>query len=166
MTTPSAAGGVDEQLLTQLLQGETEATAAGGEKQLADGAELEVAGPDGAVQRVWPLARHYRIEQPADGPPTLWLRPIVAGGRDRAGRPVFSLSDCRSRGLTYRRAHTDRGRLVLELGSGQLATVRPAGPDAGEQLAAWDAFVLARLPADIEAQLEELADDSWHGPFA
>lgn len=160
MTTPSADGGLDEQLLTQLLEGQ-----AGGAEP-AGGAVLEVAGPDGAVQRVWPLARHYRLEQPADSPPTLWLRPIVAGGRDAAGRPVFSLSDCRSRGLTYRRAHTDRGRLVLELGSGQTATLRPAGPAACEQLAAWDAFVLARLPAGIEAQLEQLADDSWHGPFA
>lgn len=141
----------------------------GGGQGLAAGAELEARGPEGEVQGCWPLARHWRLAEPdEDGSPTVWVRPLVGGGRTPTGTPVFSLQACRRRGISFQdvRVLDAHRAVVFTLGSGQTVSVRPATGERLERLTLWDAFVSHRLPAIVELELGQLLDDSWHGKFA
>lgn len=127
-------------------------------------AELVVTDPDGDVVFTAPLARAWRLD--ADDPTCLWLRPLAPPVTGDDGTTVFALSQCRPRGLHIHSAHLDTDTVHLELRSGQRARIEPAGDSAAEALQAWDTFVGARLSADEELALEELAEDSWTGRYA
>lgn len=134
------------------------------------GAELVVSDP-ASPERDYraALARHYRLE-PGD-PPILWIRPLNDGYTPTtraAGEPDhrFSLNETPRRGIAYRKLTENDGELHLDLLDGRTATIRPIQPDLTHQLDAWDTFVTTALPAHIEAELDELVDDSWTGPWS
>lgn len=143
-----------------------------GGPDLEGGAELTVFDPDDGpeVFRA-PLARMWR-HQPDQ--PVIWLRPIFGAYQDYEGAPWrFSLSYCRRRSLSYHQVGIDQPdadsaqvAVSFELWNGQRALVRPIRPDLQPTLERWDTFVLTQLPASVEADLEALAEDSWHGEWA
>lgn len=140
----------------------------GGNAGLAGGAELFVQSAEGAGVFRAPLARHWRHEV---GENCVWLRPILGGFEvpdRRVGEPRrrYSLNTARRRGLRYNRASIHAGEVVFELVTSELAIIRLVRQDLRAELNQWDDFVLGVLPADVEADLEELIDDSWHGEFA
>lgn len=128
------------------------------------GAELAVTDPDGSLAFRAPLARHYRV----DGEhPVLWIRPLAeADPPEHARGRRFGLNSCRRRSLPTDRAAGDVDLVSFELPTGQVAEIHPVSPGLRAQLELWDDFVLTVLPGDIEVALEDLTDDSWHGPWA
>ena len=56
--------------------------------------------------------------------------------------------------------------LVLELDSGEVARIRPDGPETLPELQRWDSFYLVVLTADEEADLDALWGDSHVGNWA
>jgi hypothetical protein len=134
------------------------------------GAELVVSDPaDPTGDYRAALARHHRLE-PGD-PPVLWIRPLNDGYTPparAAGEPDhrFSLNETRRRGIAYRNASLIDGELHLDLVDGRAATIRPVQPDLAHQLDAWDTFVTTVLPANVEAELDQLVDDSWTGTWS
>ena len=130
------------------------------------GAELTVTDPDGTLAYLAPLARHHRVD---DDEPVVWIRPLTdPAAPDVKGGPWrFGLNACRRRALpTERVVAVGDSRVVLDLPTGQTAEIHPIGEDLQAQLDRWDDFVLTVLPADVELALEDLTDDSWHGPWA
>ena len=75
------------------------------------GAELEITWPDGGVG-VWPLARHYRVEEREDGLATLWLRPVMGGYDNPEGSPAraFSLATMRRHAFCVDELHATARR--------------------------------------------------------
>jgi hypothetical protein len=139
-------------------------TGAGAE--LEGGAELEVSNPSGEVVFLAPLARHCRVDENG----TLWLRPVVGGYRPEPGQGMppyaFSLNAARPRGLDPVSIRQEGLELVLELDSGEVARIRPAGPDTFPELQRWDSFYLLVLTAQEEADLDALWGDSYLGDWA
>jgi hypothetical protein len=130
---------------------------------LEGGAELVVDEPDGREALRAPLARMWRFD---DDGTAVWVRPVVGGyHRDGIG-DVFSLSLARSRALSLSQVTVDGRELRLELATGQRARIRPISAELAPELERWDTFVVCVLPADVEADLDRLADDSWHGEWA
>lgn len=132
---------------------------------VTDGAELAVTNPDGTLAYRAPLARHHRVD---DDHPILWVRPLPEGAPpDVEGGPWrYGLNACRRRSLPTDRVTVGADRVTFGLPTGQTAEIRPIGYDLQPELDRWDDFVITVLPADIELALEDLADDSWHGPWA
>ena len=125
---------------------------------------VAVTDPDGTTTYRAPLARHHRIDHDHH---VLWIRPIVGDSIPGSGGTLrFGLNACRRRSLPSDRAAADVDQIRFELATDQTAHIRVAGDDLHAQLERWDAFVLTVLPADIELTLEDLTDDSWHGPWA
>ena len=129
------------------------------------GAELSVTDPDGTLAYRAPLARHHRIEEDH---PIVWIRPLPEPAPPAVpGIPsTFGLNACRRRSLTTDRVVAGADRVTFGLPTGQTAQIHPVGDDLHHQLDGWDDFVLTVLPGDVELALEDLADDSWHGPWA
>lgn len=128
------------------------------------GAELVVTNPDGSEAFRAPLARMWRAEPDSN---VIWIRPVLGGHQEYPGGPWrFPLADVRRRNLNYTDVTISDNEVVFELVNDQRARLRPTRPDLQPQLEHWDTFVLTVLPADIEAALTELAEDSWHGPWA
>ncbi len=138
---------------------------AGAGRDLEGGAELEVSDSKGEVVFLAPLARHWRIDE--DG--TLWVRPVVGGYRPEPGQGLpsyaFSLDAARRRGLDPVSIRLEGSELVLELYSGEVARIRPAGPKTLPQLQRWDTFYLMVLTAQEEADLDALWGDSYLGDW-
>lgn len=130
------------------------------------GAELEVRDPDGALALLAPLARHYRLE-PEEG--LLWIRPVVGGYEPRGpGMPryAFHLNEARARAISTHAARTDGDEIVLETAGGQIAHIRPAGPQTRPELEHWDTFCYVVLTAEEEAALDAVWGDSYYGDWA
>lgn len=129
------------------------------------GAELAVTDPDGTLAYRAPLARHHRVD---DDHPVLWIRPLPepAPPRVTGGPSQFGLNTCRRRSLPTDQVTVGADRVTFGLPTGQTAQILPIGDDLRPQLDRWDDFVLTVLPGDIELALEDLTDDSWHGPWA
>ncbi len=130
------------------------------------GAELAVTDPDGTLAYRAPLARHHRVE--ADHP-IVWVRPLPepAPADVPGGPPRFGLNTCRRRSLTTDHVTVAGAeRVTFGLSTGQTAQIHPIADDLQPQLDQWDDFVITVLPADVELALEDLTDDSWHGPWA
>lgn len=138
-----------------------------------NGAELTVTDDTGTENFRAPLARHYRIDDQADQP-VLWLRPITGGygAADRQpGEPErrYSLNAMRSRAIPAHHVDHHPGppeNLAFHLPDGRHARIRPAAADLRPELDAWDTWTTLILPAEIELELDQLNDDSWHGPWA
>jgi hypothetical protein len=129
------------------------------------GAELVVADPDGTEVFRAPLARMWRLD--TEDPQTVWIRPVFGGYQDYPTGPWrFALAGVRRRSLAFHTVTVDGDDVTFELVNDQWARIRPVRPDLRAQLERWDTFVLAQLPAEIEADLEALAEDSWHGEWA
>ena len=132
---------------------------AGGDADLAGGAELEVRHPEGSRAFRAPLARHHRTEHPQ----LVWIRPVVGGFTpDREpGAPAyaFDLGLARRRALEFTTAHRDGDALRFELVTGQTATIRPARPDTLAELERWDTYFLTVLDAATQRELDALAHD-------
>ena len=139
---------------------------AGSGAELEGGAELEVSDRNGEVVFLAPLARHFRIDEGG----TLWVRPVVGGYRPEPGqgmpRYAFSLNAARPRGLDTVSVRREGLELVLELDSGEVARIRPAGPETLPELQRWDSFYLLVLTAQEEADLDALWGDSYLGHWA
>lgn len=139
---------------------------AGSGPELEGGAELEVSDRNGEVVFLAPLARHFRID---DGG-TLWVRPVVGGYRPEPGQGMppyaFSLNAARPRGLDPVSVRQEGLELVLELDSGEVARIRPAGRETLPELQRWDSFYLLVLTAEEEADLDALWGDSYLGDWA
>lgn len=137
-----------------------------GDPDINPGAELVVDDPDGSEVFRAPLARMWRID--TDDDHVLWVRPVFGGYQDYDNGPwKFGLADSRRRNLSFRTVDTTPdGEVAFELGNDQRARIRPVCADLHPQLERWDTFVLTRLPATVEADLEALAEDSWHGEWA
>ncbi|WP_430787166.1 hypothetical protein [Actinoplanes sp. G11-F43] len=131
-----------------------------------DGAELVITDPTGDTVFSAPLARACRPD--ADNPRCLWLRPLAAPFTGPDETLVFSLSQCRRRGLDVAGPPTpaDGGGLLLPLANGQQAHLRPATGTAAEVLDIWDTFVGSRLTGAEEQALDALLEDSWTGRYA
>lgn len=129
------------------------------------GAELAVTDPDGTLAYRAPLARHHRIDEDH---PIVWIRPLPdpAPPSLTGGAPTFGLNACRRRSLGTDRVTAGADRVTFSLPTGQTAQIHPISGDLQPHLDRWDDFVLTVLPGDIELTLEDLADDSWHGPWA
>lgn len=128
---------------------------------LAAGAEIHLAEPDGTT-RTWPLARHHRHHPDDDGGGgCLWLRPLTGPARTSGGAPVFAHHHARRRPLRYTDVHRRGDTLIFRTPAGQTATLRPVTPTQAGRLADWDTFMAVVLPANVEADLDRLADDSW-----
>ena len=129
------------------------------------GAELAVTDPDGTLAYRAPLARHHRIDQDH---PVMWIRPLPepAPPTVPGGPSTFGLNTCRRRGLTTDRVTAAADTVTFGLPTGQTAEIHPIGVDLQPRLDGWDDFVLTVLPGDLELALEDLVDDSWHGPWA
>jgi hypothetical protein len=130
------------------------------------GAELEITYPDGSVG-VWPLARHYRIEEGEDGLTTLWLRPVTGGYDNPSGDPAraFSLAATRRHGFCVDELHAEGEALVCPLPNEGRLVIRPISPERRAELDAWDSFCYFDLDdADFDA-LAELTEDSWYGEW-
>lgn len=132
---------------------------------LTAGAELTVTNPDGTSAYRAPLARHHRIDAEH---PIVWVRPLAepAPPTVPGGPSQFGLNTCRRRSLTTDRATVGVDRVTFSLLTGQTAQIGPIGDDLRPQLDRWDDFVLTVLPGDVQLALEDLGDDSWHGPWA
>ena len=132
---------------------------------VAGGAELAVTDPDGTLAYRAPLARHHRLEEDHL---VVWIRPLPepAPSDVPGGPPTFGLNACRRRSLTTDRVTTAGDVVTFGLPTGQTAQIHPVGADLRPRLDRWDDFVLTVLPGDIELALEDLTDDSWHGPWA
>jgi hypothetical protein len=93
------------------------------------GAELEITYPDGSVG-VWPLARHYRIEEGEDGLTTLWLRPVTGGYDNPSGDPAraFSLAAMRRHAFCVDELHAEGEALVCPLPNEGRLVIRPVSP--------------------------------------
>lgn len=140
----------------------------------ATGATLRVTDPDGTLVYTAPLARMWRLDP--DDPTVLWLRPIAGRATPPDGdtelTPTFSLSAARRRSIAADTVHlsadgdTATPMITVEQRTGQRATITVAAGDELAELAAWDTFTLTVLSAADEAALEELAEDSCHGPHA
>jgi len=143
----------------------------------AAGAELVVtdpttdpttdSGPDaGEVFRA-PLARHYRVDD--YDPQLIWIRPILGGyaPADPSSEHdyLFHLNTARRRSLHIARATVQEDDVVLQLRNGQSARIGPATGPARTQLWLWDQFMAITLTAQQAAQLAELREDSWIGPY-
>ncbi len=131
------------------------------------GAELEVRDPDRAVAFLAPLARHYRLENPA----LVWVRPVVGGYEVEGAEPglpgyAFHLDQARPRALHAERLEVAGEELVAPQPSGQVARIRAAGPATRAELERWDVFVYTVLSAEAEADLGQLWGDSWWGEWA
>ncbi len=150
MTTPHPGGGNWRIVLARLL---------------IAGAELTVTDPDGTIAYRAPLARHHRVE---DDHQVLWIRPLpdAVAPDVEGGRWWFGLNACRRRSLPTDRVIAGVDRVTFMIPTGQTADIHPIGDDLQAVLARWDDFVLTVLPGDIELALEDLTDDSWHGPWA
>jgi hypothetical protein len=139
---------------------------AGAGAELEGGAELEVSDRGGEVVFLTPLARHWRVDENG----TLWLRPVVGGYRLELGQGMppyaFSLDAARPRGLDPVGVRREGLELVLELDSGEVARIRPAGPETLPELQRWDSFYLLVLTAEEEADLDALWGDSYLGDWA
>jgi len=131
------------------------------------GAELEVRDPDATVAFLAPLARHYRLE--ADEA-LLWVRPIVGGYVPDAGPGsppyAFHLDQARARALPTHDVRLEEDELVFVTADGQIAHIRPAGPETRPELEHWDDFVYLVLSAAEEAALDEVWGDSYYGDWA
>jgi hypothetical protein len=139
---------------------------AGSGAELGGGAELEVSDRNGEVVFLAPLARHFRIDEGG----TLWVRPVVGGYRPEPGQGMppyaFSLNAARPRGLDPVSVRQEGLELVLELDSGEVARIRPAGRETLPELQRWDSFYLLVLTAEEEADLDALWGDSYLGDWA
>ena len=139
---------------------------AGTGAELDSGAELEVSDRGGEVVFLAPLARHWRVDENG----TLWLRPVVGGYRPDPGQGMppyaFSLNAARPRGLDPVSVRREGLELILELDSGEVARVRPAGPQTLPELQRWDSFYLLVLTGPEEADLDALWGDSYLGDWA
>lgn len=136
---------------------------AGAGRDLEGGAELEVSDPDGGVVFFAPLARHHRLE---DG--TVWVRPVVGGYRPQGpAMPeyAFSLDTARPRALCPVSVRREGPELILELDSGQVGRIRPAGSETLPELQRWDTFYYNVLTAEEEAELDRLWGDSYLGQW-
>ncbi len=129
------------------------------------GAELAVTDPDGTLAYRAPLARHHRVD---DDDPVAWIRPLPepAPPSVPGGPSPFGLNACRRRSLPTDQVTVGADRVTLGLSTGQTAEILPIVEDLQPQLDRWDDFVITVLPADIEVALDDLTDDSWHGPWA
>ncbi len=129
------------------------------------GAELAVTDPDGTLAYRAPLARHHRVD---DDAPVAWIRPLPepAPPSVPGGPSQFGLNACRRRSLPTDQVTVAAGGVTFGLPTGQTAEILPITDDLQPQLDRWDDFVVTVLPADIEVALEDLTDDSWHGPWA
>jgi hypothetical protein len=129
----------------------------------ATGAELEISRP-GGDRSVWPLARHYRIQEKADGSTTLWVRPVHGSLDSRTGPTgyVFDLAVMRSRALPVDELYEEGEALVGPLPEGGRLTIRPVSGDRRAELDAWDRFCLQLGDRQLDA-LFELQEDSGHG---
>ena len=132
---------------------------------IAAGAELTVTDPDGTLAYRAPLARHHRID---DDHPIVWIRPLPEPAPpSHAGGPShFGLNACRRRSLTTDHVTVGTDRVTFDLPPSQTAEIHPVADDLHPRLDRWDDFVITVLPADVELALEDLTDDSWHGPWA
>ncbi len=150
MTTPHPGGGDWRILLARLITA---------------GAELAVTDPDGTLAYRAPLARHHRVD---DDDPVVWIRPLPepAPPSVPGGASQFGLNACRRRSLPTDRVTVAAGGVTFGLPTGQTAEILPITDDLRPQLDRWDDFVVTVLPGDIEVALEDLTDDSWHGPWA
>lgn len=130
------------------------------------GAELEVSDPDGSIVFLAPLARHYRLE-PEES--VLWVRPVVGGYVPIAasGSPAyaFHLDEARARAISTSDVRLEAEELVLTTAAGQVARIRPAGPQTRPELDRWDDFCLLVLSAAEEAALDEVWGDSYYGDW-
>jgi hypothetical protein len=139
---------------------------AGTGRELEDGAELEVTDRNGDVVFLAPLARHCRVDENG----TVWVRPVVGGYRPAPGQGMppyaFSLNAARPRGLDPVSIQREGLELVLELDSGEVARIRPAGRDTLPELQRWDSFYLLVLTTQEEADLDALWGDSYLGYWA
>ena len=139
---------------------------AGAGRDLEGGAELEVSDPGGEVVFAAALARHCRLDDEG----ILWVRPVVGGYRPAPaeGMPpyVFSLNAARPRGLLAVGVGREGEDLVLELDSGQRASIRPARAETLAELQRWDDFYYLALSAEEEADLDALWGDSYVGIWA
>jgi hypothetical protein len=79
---------------------------------------------------------------------------------------AFSLNAARPRGLDQVSARREGLELVLELDSGEVARIRPAGPETLPELQRWDTFYLLVQTAQEEAELDALWGDSYLGDWA
>ncbi len=129
------------------------------------GAELAVTDPDGTLAYRAPLARHHRVE---DDHPLVWIRPLPepAAATLLGGPAHFGLNACRRRSLPTDQVTVGADRVTFGLSTGQTAEILPISGDLRPQLDRWDDFVVTVLPGDIELALDDLTDDSWHGPWA
>ncbi len=129
------------------------------------GAELAVTDSDGTLAYRAPLARHHRDD---DDHPVVWIRPLPepAPPNIPGGPHQFGLNVCRRRSLPTDQVTVDADRVTFGLTTGQTAVILPIADDLRPQLDRWDDFVITVLPGDIELALEDLTDDSWHGPWA
>ncbi|MEA2589020.1 MAG: hypothetical protein QOH66_1947 [Actinomycetota bacterium] len=129
-------------------------------------AELEVSDRSGEVVFRAPLARHCQVDETG----TLWVRPVVGGYRPEPaqGMPeyAFSLTAARRRGLDPVNVRREGPELILELYSGEVARIRPAGPKTLPELQHWDTFYFLVLTAQEEADLDALWSDSYLGDWA
>lgn len=149
-------------------------TTTGWEQRLAEwladlevGAELEVSDPDGTVVFLAPLARHYRLESEES---VLWVRPVV-GGYVPTGEPglppyAFHLNEARARAISIEQLSFDGEVLELRTAAGQLARIRPAGPETRPELERWDSFYYLVLSAEEEQALDAVWGDSYYGDWA
>lgn len=139
---------------------------AGAGAGLDGGAELEVSDGSGEIVFLAPLARHWRVDENG----TLWVRTVVGGYRPEPGQGMppyaFSLNAARPRGLDKVSVRREGLELVLELDSGEVARIRPAGPETLPELQRWDTFYLLVLTAQEEAELDALWGDSYLGDWA
>jgi hypothetical protein len=135
---------------------------AGAGRDLDGGAELEVSDPDGEMVFLAPLARHHRVEGG-----TVWVRPVVGGYRPQGWTEyVFSLDAARPRALCPVSVRREGPDLVLQLSSGQVGRIRPAGPETLPELQRWDTFYYNVLTAEQESELDALWGDSYLGEWA
>jgi len=127
------------------------------------GAQLVVTHPDGSEAFRAALARQYRHGD--DGEPIVWIRPLVGGEELPDEDYIFHLAQARRRALAWVGAQVQDGAVVLQLSSGQVARVEPATGAELVELQRWDDFT-SRLTGDQLAELIQLREDSWQGPFA
>ncbi|GAA3243654.1 hypothetical protein [Actinocorallia longicatena] len=145
------------ELLDDLLKGRHSLT---GDTLDADGT-LTVTSTNGIEVFHAPLARHHRFDRAE--PDLLWTRPILGAGPDGL---TYNLNLARRRGLAVLKARQYGQTVVLDLRSGQTATIRPARGDELAELARWDTFVETILSVEESAALDLLDADSWHGRFS
>lgn len=145
---------------------EWEQRLAGWLAELERGAEIEVRDPDGTVAFLAPLARHHRLDPDDD---VLWLRPVVGGYVPSGGGTppyAFHLNEARARAISTRDVSMHGDEIVFVTGTGQVAHLRPAGPETRAELDRWDDFVYLVLSAEEEAALDEVWGDSYYGEWA